>query len=416
MSPDSSPTSRNANSTPETKPVSERLLSLDAYRGAIMISLAFGGFGLAATAQRHLESSGASSFWTTVAYQFEHVEWTGCSYWDLIQPSFMFMVGVSMACSYGKREQQGHSYRRMFGHASVRAIVLVLLGVFLSSTGSQATNWSFMNVLSQIGLGYGFLFLLWRRGIVIQIVAVVSLLAATWLIYRSYSGAGIDIEQGNALVGISQQWAQENLSGIAPAWHKNANIGHAIDLRMLNWLPRTERFEFNNGGYQTINFIPSLATMLFGLMCGECLRSNLTNARKFWAIAAMGVVCMALGWGLSNAEWIPLVKRIWTPSWALFSTGWCCFILAGLYGVVDILQVRWWVFPFVVVGTNSIAVYLMSQMLKPWVGRTLQTHFGHELFLVFGETWEPFVRSNLVGLMFWLVCLWLFKQRVFLRI
>ena len=84
-----------------------RLLSLDAYRGLIMVSLAFQGFGLRETAGNHLATNPDSSLWQTVHYQFSHVPWTGCGYWDLIQPSFMFMVGVSMAWSYAKRSGMG---------------------------------------------------------------------------------------------------------------------------------------------------------------------------------------------------------------------------------------------------------------------------------------------------------------------
>lgn len=393
-----------------------RLQSLDAYRGAIMISLAFGGFGLAETANRHLQANGNSQFWSMVAFQFEHVPWVGCTYWDLIQPSFMFMVGVSMAYSYLKRERLGHSYLQMLGHASLRSVVLILLGVFLSSNGSPATNWSFMNVLSQIGLGYTFLFLLWRRGLAMQLGAALGLLVVTWLLYANYSPAGIDLQQGNPQVGVTAQWAQQYLADVAPVWHKNANVGHAMDLTVLNWFPRSEPFEFNSGGYQTLNFVPSLATMIFGLICGQWLRSSMTDARKFWSIVGLGVVCLSCGWGLAEFQLIPLVKRIWTPSWALFSTGWCCFILAGLYAVIDIMERRTWAFPLVVVGTNSIAIYLMSQMLKPWVGRSLQTHFGQQLFLTLGEVWEPLLRSTLIGIVFWLVCLWLYRQRIFLRI
>ncbi len=381
-----------------------------------MVSLAFGGFGLADVAKRQIAANGENQFWSAVLYQFDHAQWSGCGYWDMIQPSFMFMVGVSMAYSYVKREQLGQSYVHMFSHALLRALVLVLLGVFLSSNGSPSTNWSFMNVLSQIGLGYAFLFLLWRRGMVIQAVAIALLLAGTWALYTSYSSAGIDVESGDAAVGITAEWAQENLRDIAPAWQKNANVGHAIDLKILNWLPREKPFEFNSGGYQTINFIPSLATMILGLMCGQWLRSSASNMRKFWSIFALGMLCLLLGWGLFQFEVIPLVKRIWTPSWALFSSGICCFILAALFGLIDILGLRAWSFPFVVVGTNSMAIYLMSQLMKSWVGKSLQTHFGADLFLILGELWEPMVKSCLVGMVFWLICLWLYKQRVFLRI
>jgi heparan-alpha-glucosaminide N-acetyltransferase len=413
----SSSTAREATTRAVTKEApTDRLLSLDAYRGAIMVSLAFGGFGLAETAKLHLDHHGPSRFWSNVAYQFEHVAWAGCTYWDLIQPSFMFMVGVSMAYSYVKRESLGHSYANMLGHAVVRAIVLVLLGVFLSSNWDTSTNWTFMNVLSQIGLGYAFLFLMWRRSSLVQLSVVTLLLVVTWLAYTRYPTAGIDLQQGESQVGITAEWAQEHLSGIAPAWHKNANLGHALDVRLLNRLPRREPFEFNSGGYQTINFVPSLATMILGLVCGQWLRSSMSDSRKWWAIIGLGAVCMALGWGLAWAEVSPLVKRIWTPTWALYSTGWCCLILASLYGLIDIWKFKGWAFPLIVVGTNSIAVYMMSQLLKSWVAKTLQTHLGQEVFLMLGPLWEPFLKSTMIGLVFWLICLWLYKQRVFLRI
>jgi heparan-alpha-glucosaminide N-acetyltransferase len=394
----------------------DRLHCLDAYRGAIMISLAFSGFGLAETAKRHLTSDPGNAFWSNVFFQFEHVEWQGCGYWDLIQPSFMFMVGVSMAYSYLKREAMGHSYARMFGHAATRAIVLVLLGVFLSSNGNKSTNWSFMNVLSQIGLGYTVLFLMWRRGFVAQLTSVALLLVATWIMYVGHGGQAISLEDGDEAVGVSAEWAKKHLTDVDPAWHKNSNVGHAVDKVVLNWFRRPSAFEFNSGGYQTINFIPSLATMILGLICGQWLRSNGSDMNKLGRIAALGLLCGLAGWGLAESGLVPLVKRIWTPSWALFSTGLCCLILASLYLVTDIWKLKGWAFPLVVVGTNSIAMYLMSQMLKPWVGRTLQTHLGQEVFSVLGESWEPFVRANLVGMAFWLTCLFLYRQRIFFRI
>ncbi len=114
-------------------PAPQRLQSLDAYRGLIMISLSFAGFGLAATAANHLEQDPDSAFWQAVEYEFRHAEWIGCTYWDLIQPSFMFMVGVSMPYSYAARQRRGHSYVRMLGHALVRSLVLITLSIFLMS-------------------------------------------------------------------------------------------------------------------------------------------------------------------------------------------------------------------------------------------------------------------------------------------
>jgi predicted acyltransferase len=401
---------------PKTKPdATHRLLSLDAYRGLIMVTLAFTGFGLAGTAREHLKQ-GPSPFWSQVFHQFEHVEWTGCGYWDLIQPSFMFMVGVAMAFSYAKRQQLGQSYVGMLGHAMVRSLVLIFLGIYFS------VRWELMNVLTQIGLGYTFLFLLWGRSVRTQAIAAVLLLVGTWLLYVLYPYSGLENaktivnERGvETLNGVTKAWAAEHLADISPAWQKNANVGHAIDLVLLNHLPVASEFKYNGGGYQTINFIPSLATMLFGLMCGELLRSSRSHRQKLFILLAAGIAGLALGQALALSGICPLVKRIWTPSWAIFSTGWCCLILMGFYGIIDVGGLRRWAWPLVVVGINSIAIYFMGQTLRGHTNR-----FWHgvasDAFTLVGPVWEPMLEATLTGMLFWLVCLWLYKQKIFIRI
>jgi predicted acyltransferase len=303
----------------------------------------------------------------------------------------------------------------MFGHACWRAVVLVALGIFLISNSRNSTEWSLMNVLSQIGLGYPFLFLLWGRSVRVQAVTAAAVLLGTWALYTFYPGAGVDAAKGAPEVGVPVAWAQENLASVGRAWHKNANVGQAVDTWLLNLLPRKEPYKFNSGGYQTINFIPSLATMLFGLMCGELLRSGRTPQRKLLLLAGAGVAGIVAGL-IWQALGCPLVKRIWTPSWALYSTGWCCLILAALYAVIDFRQWRAWSFPLVVVGMNSIAIYTMGMLLRSWTAKTLQTHFGADLFKIFGAASAPIVQATLVGLVFWLVCWWMYRRKIFLRI
>ena len=269
--------------------VRRRLRSLDTYRGLIMISLAFAGFGLAGTARNHLQENPESEVWSQVEFHFTHTQWVGCSYWDLIQPSFMFMVGVSLAYSCAKRRRLGHSYIRMFGHAAWRSILLILLGIFLTSSGRSETNWSLMNVLTQIGLGYTFLFLMWRRSFITQAVVAAIVLVSVWVAYFAYpvfdTNAQVDAEYGAAHVGVSAEWAGQHLEGVDQPWHKNVNIGHRVDVWLLNLIPREEPFVYNSGGYQTINFIPSFVTMLIGLMCGELLESESVGSWMPVAIA-----------------------------------------------------------------------------------------------------------------------------------
>lgn len=392
-----------------------RLQSLDAYRGLIMVALAFNGFGLAATARNYLKASPDSGFWQAVHHQFEHAEWLGGGFWDLIQPSFMFMVGVSMAYSYLNRQRQGHSWGRMFFHACWRGVALAALGIFLISNSGRSTQWSLMNVLTQIGIGYPFLFLLWGRSWRTHAITAVGLLLGAWLLYATFPSAGVDLSKGAPEVGVSAAWAQQHLAGIDTAWHKNANVGHAIDTWLLNLFPRREAFVFNAGGYQSINVIASLATMLFGLMCGEMLRSTRTPRRKLLLLLAAGGAGLIIGIVLA---WLgcPLVKRIWTPSWAIYSTGWCILILATLYAIIDLRQWRAWSFPLVVVGMNSIAIYCMGQLLRGWTARTFQTHLGEDVFKFLGINNAPFVQATMVGLCFWLVCYWMYRRKIFLRI
>lgn len=407
-------------------PAEDRLHSLDAYRGLIMVTLAFVGFGLADTAKNHLEKTPDSTLWQNVKYQFSHVEWLGCSYWDLIQPSFMFMVGVSLAYSYSKRKRLGDSYPRMLFHAIWRSIVLVLLSIFLMSIHEKHTSWTFMNVLAQIGLGYTFLFLLWDRSPKVQALAAVLILAGTAAAYELYPDAGVNFEtdfevvdkDGKNAVGLTRNWAEEHLENVRKPWHKNANIGHKVDVIVLNKFPG-ETFKFNSGGYQTINFIPSIATMIFGLMCGGLLRTDYRPSRKLLILWMAGLGGLAVGQLLNQTGLCPSIKRIWTPSWAIFSTGWCCLILATLYLVVDVFRLRWLAFPLVVVGMNSILIYCMSQTLKGFTAKQLQIHFGEDVFTLYGHIsslWKPTVEATLVGLVFWLVCFYCYRRKLFIAI
>jgi predicted acyltransferase len=155
--------------------------------------------------------------------------------------------------------------------------------------------------------------------------------------------------------------------------------------------------------------------MLLGLMAGELLRSGREARDKARWLLLAGLAGLALGL-LGSALGIPLVKRIWTPSWALWSTGWCALILGTLYWAVDVRQWRGWSFPLVIVGMNSLAIYAMGMLLRPWTAKTFQTHLGADIFKVLGPANAPFMQATVVGLMFWLACWWLHRRRIFLRL
>src|SRR5260221_6184705 len=146
---------------PYAPPKPERLLSLDTYRGFLMTVLATSAFQL----HKLAPSAKEGPVWNFLSYQFSHPEWRSCSFWDLVQPSFMFMVGVAVPYSVAARRAKGDSPQQVVWHALWRSLILILLGVFCSSNGAKQTDWTFVNVLSQIGLGYPFLVLLAGNGL-----------------------------------------------------------------------------------------------------------------------------------------------------------------------------------------------------------------------------------------------------------
>ena len=134
------------------------------------------------------------------------------------------------------------------------------------------------------------------------------------------SGAGCRTQLGSG--GRAGRLADRSIPGFAAHWNKNSNFGNAFDVWFLNLFPRTSRFAFNGGGYLTLSFIPTLGTMLLGLIAGRWFieRAPKIPLRKF-AIAA--VALMAAGLLLHFTGVCPIVKRIWTPAWTLWSGGVC---------------------------------------------------------------------------------------------
>ncbi|MGK0199034.1 MAG: heparan-alpha-glucosaminide N-acetyltransferase, partial [Yoonia sp.] len=286
-----------------------RLRSLDAYRGFIMLLLASGGFGIAQMAGQ----DGSNTNWEIAGWFFTHVSWVGMSPWDLIQPAFMFMVGVAAPYSYARRKELGQSWVRMFGHAASRAAMLVLLGVFLQSQAADHTNWQFTNVLTQIGLGYLVVFLFCGKGSVTQITGIAVILIG-------YAGAffiHVGPESGLTLADL-QMADSDVMPGMLAPYSMHINFAAGFDRWLLNLFPRMEPWLIHPGGYQTLNFIPSIATMLLGVLAGELLRGKDAPTVKFQKLLLAGVPCLVIGI-FAGVTFCPIVKRIWTPSWALFS-------------------------------------------------------------------------------------------------
>jgi predicted acyltransferase len=388
-----------------------RLASIDAYRGLVMLLMMAEVLRLSRVA-RALPESG---LWQFLAWHQSHVEWIGCSLHDLIQPSFSFLVGVALPFSLASRAARGSSPKWLTAHALWRALVLVLLGVWLRSIGRPLTNWTFEDTLSQIGLGYGFLFALGLRPVRDHWIAFGALLVGYWAAFAAWPLPGADFDY--ARVNVSAKWlAEHGLSGFAAHWQKNSNLAWAFDTWWLNLFPREKPFVCNNGGYATLSFIPTLATMILGLVAGTILRDPRPAMAKVRWFAVAGAVGLAAGLALGWLGVCPVVKRIWTPSWVLFSGGWCFWLLAAFYWTVEIRGWRAWAFPLVVAGANSIAAYLIAHLFDAFIQKSLVTHLGAGTFRVFGAAYEPLLLGAAVLLIMWLLLFWMWHRKLFLKI
>jgi predicted acyltransferase len=390
-------------------PAPQRNLAVDAYRGLVMLLMM-------AEVLHFYQISRAfpgNLFWAILGYNQSHVEWAGMSLHDTIQPSFTFLVGVALPYSIASRRKKGESFQRMLGHTVWRSFLLVALGIFLRSMESPITNYTFEDTLTQIGLGYTFAFLLafasprWQWG------ACFALLFAYWLAWALYPAPGADFPW--AAVGVPPEWHRHLLTGFAAHWNKNSNLGQAFDLWFLNLFPRPSRFLFNSGGYLTLSFIPTLGTMLLGLAAGRWTREAAPGLpMRRYGIAAAALI--AAGLALHFAGLCPIVKRIWTPSWTLFSGGVCFLFLAAFSWLVDIRKQRKLVFPLLVVGANSIAAYLIAHLCEDFVQSSFRIHLGARALNLLGPALEPLVLGSLTLAVYWLMLYWMYRNRIFLRI
>jgi predicted acyltransferase len=385
-----------------------RLTSMDAYRGFVMFLMVAEVLHLSRVAAAH-----PNWFWNFLAHHQTHAEWYGASLHDLIQPSFSFLVGVALPYSIASRQAKGESQSKMFAHAAWRALVLILLGVFLRSVGKLQTNWTFEDTLSQIGMGYLFLFALGFRSTKIVWASLAVVLVGYWLAFVLYPlpPAGFDY----TAVGVPADWPY-HASGIAAHFNKNSNMAWAFDTWFLNLFRRATPFTNNGGGYATLSFIPTLGTMILGLIAGRWMKSELDEKHKLQRLVLAGIAGIALGLALHYSGICPSVKRIWTPSWTIFSGGWCFLLLAGFYGLVDRLGYKRWSFPLVVIGMNSIAIYVLSHLIEKFILASFRIHFGQNVFNVFGEGYSWLLSGWAAIIVFWLMLYWMYKKKLFIRI
>ena len=236
-----------------------------------------------------------------------------------------------------------------------------------------------INVLSQIAFGYVICFLIMQLKFRWQVATAAGMLLGYWALFVMFPGPD-------------------------GPWSQTGNIGAVIDHKVLGYN--------YSGYYTTINFIGNAVTILFGCWAGMLLRTAKSHTYKLKVLGA----CAAGGFagGLALEPFIPMVKRLWTPSFTFFSAGWVIVMLMAFYWTVEVRKWKAWTFPFLIFGMNSIFAYSIGQIgLKGWLNRGLASFTGNFGFL--GDL-GAIPQQVLVMACVWYVCYWLYRRQIFFKI
>jgi predicted acyltransferase len=309
-----------------------RLLSLDVFRGATMAAM---------IVVNNQDSNQA--YWP-----LRHADWNGCTPTDLIFPFFLFIVGVSLVLSFQARLQRGGSRRSLVLHAVWRSVLLFLIGLALNGMASlQPATWRIPGVLQRIAIVYCISAVITLySGTRTRIALIAILTVGYWAIMRFIP------VPGHGVPGVD-----------IPILHPDYNLAAYLDRKlMLGHL-----WEKTRDPEGILSTIPSIATALCGVLAGEWLQSSGTQHRKFNGMLAFGVAGVIAG-NIWN-RWFPINKNLWTSSYVLFTAGSALICLAAIYWVSDIEQHRGrWTTPFLILGTNAITAYVLSQLIGGWLG------------------------------------------------
>lgn len=364
---------------------SERLLSLDFFRGITMFLLVTEGTGLWWTL---VQEPVAGTFFEGFFQQFHHHKWNGLRFWDLVQPFFMFIVGVAMPFSYAKRIKNGESKTRITRHILQRCFLLLAFGVGLHCGYNRKLVWELWNVLSQLSVTILIAYFLMQYKWSVQLLVSIGLLVITETLYRTFP-----------------------LEGYNQPFTKDHNFGTWMDMVLMGKIN-------NGGGWVAINCIPTAAHTIWGVVAGQLLKSGKKEYEKVKLLVITGIVFLTLGYTLDWTSITPIIKRICTSSFVLTSGGWALLVLALSYWIIDIKKKQNLIFPFVIVGTNSIFIYMFfntvgGQWFNGFVGiftNGFLSWFNTPEFII------NIITSLSILYLEWLLCYYLYRKKIFFRI
>ncbi len=371
-----------------TNPKNPRIVSIDALRGFDMFWI-MGADTLAAKLVALVPASlaGFSTAWIAgLADQFEHAEWEGFRFYDLIFPLFLFLVGCSIPLSLGKLDQDK---RRMHGRILRRTLLLVLMGLLYN--GIQNFDWAqlrWMGVLQRIGIGYGIAALLTvhlsTRGL---LVVWLTILLGYWGILSWVPVPG----------------------GIAGDLSPAGNLSGYLDRTLLpgKILEKYYGYGDNEGLLSTI---PAVATVLLGVGAGRWLQGTATHLQKASGLMAIGTLLVIAGnqWG----NYFPVIKNLWTSSFVLVAGGWSLMLLSVFYGLIDGLGWKRWAWIWVAIGANAITIYLL-QRIVPF--SSISKFFFQGTANLAGDHGAILLLAGALACKCLLLA-WLYNKRVFLRL
>ncbi|TAM84324.1 MAG: hypothetical protein EPN47_01965 [Acidobacteria bacterium] len=359
----------------------ERLVSLDAFRGFIMLWLAGGDAVI-----RSLHAIGSNPVFNLLVYESNHTPWRGLRFYDCIWPSFMLMVGISIPFAVAKRSKT-QSERQILWHAVRRAVLIFLLG----------------SVRESVFLGHPYL---------IELSSALQPIAIAYLVAFLLSRKSIRTQTAVAsavLIGYALLLALVGAPGIpAGTYELNHNLVNYVDLVYLG--PHWQVWPYAPEGWGTIlSTIPTISTTIFGLMIGKLLMSSRSKTTKAKIIAAAGVSGIALGWILS--PFIPVVMKMWTTSYGVMTAGWALLMFALFFWFIDARGNKKWAMPLVVIGMNAIFIYLFMSIIP--VGRIVGV-FSSPIAAKLGSFGELFSALSVLAVA-WLLLFWMYKRNIFIK-
>jgi len=359
---------------------SQRLLSLDFLRGFIMVLLALESTRLFG----HLTDASEGSAVHSLLIQLDHHPWHGLRFWDLIQPGFMFIAGTAMAYSIHKQQQQGIPWSQSFKKALRRSGWLFFWGVLDYAVRKNGLSFELWDVLTQLSFTTLVAFLVFNWSYRAQIITCVAILVLTEVLYRF-----------------------TNIPGFDQPFTDQHNFGNWMDLQLMN--------KINRGGWVAINCVPTAVHTIAGAMAGKLL---LGTGKKLRPILITGLACIIAGYTLDLAGITPIIKRIATSSFTLASLGWCLWALALCYWWIDLRDHKRYLKFFVIVGMNSIFIYLFFEIVgSRWFnGYVAAVTNGLMSFVNMPEFAMKVITSLAIFTLEWLLCYFLYKKKIFFRV